>query len=120
MPTTAFLVILLCQLLGESVSRFFHWSVPGPVLGLLLLFFLLLLNKRRIPSGLASCETSLLSHLSLFFVPAGVGIVTLLDILQKNAWLIVCVLLISTLGAIVVGAWCTQKIIQLQNKRSSK
>lgn len=116
MPTIAFLSILLCQLLGESITRFFHWSVPGPVLGLLLLFVLLLINNRKIPKGLETCETALLSHLSLFFVPAGVGVVNLLSLLQKNWGVIICVLIISTLAAIIVGAWCTNKIIGLQNK----
>lgn len=116
MPTTAFLAILICQLLGESITRLFHWSVPGPVLGLLILFVLLLIYKRKIPKGLETCETALLSHLSLFFVPAGVGVVNLLSLLQKNLGVIVCVLLISTLCAIIAGAWCTNKIIQIQNK----
>ena len=116
MPTIAFLSILLCQLLGESITRFFHWSVPGPVLGLLFLFILLLINARKIPKGLETCETALLSHLSLFFVPAGVGVVNLIALLQKNLGVILCVLIFSTVAAIIVGAWCTNKIIQLQNK----
>ena len=117
MPTIAFLAILLCQLLGESLTRFFHWSVPGPVLGLLFLFLLLLANRQKIPKGLETCETTLLSHLSLFFVPAGVGVVNLLDLLQKNLGVIVCVLVISTIAAILVGAWCTEKIILWQNRQ---
>ena len=117
MPIAAFLLILLCQLSGEITARFFQWSLPGPVLGLIFLFILLLINQRKIPSSLEACENGLLSHLSLFFVPAGVGVVNLFTLLGENFFLIFCVLLVSTLGAIGAGAWCTQKIIQLQNKK---
>ena len=120
MPTIAFLAILLCQLLGESLTRFFHWSVPGPVLGLLFLFLLLLANRQKIPKGLETCETTLLSHLSLFFVPAGVGVVNLLDLIRQNFGVIFCVMLFSTVAAIAVGAWCTNKVIIFQNRLRQK
>ena len=66
-------LLLLLQLIGEIVAFAIGLPVPGPVIGLVLL--VLLLNLRRRPFGtLEQTCTSLLRHLSLLFVPAGVGV----------------------------------------------
>ena len=39
-------VILFYQLIGEFTQKFFELSIPGPVIGLLLLLFTLLLLKK--------------------------------------------------------------------------
>ena len=71
-------VILLCQLAGETATRLLGLAVPGPVLGMALLLALLA-TQPRLREIVASVAEGILRHLSLFFVPAGVGIVTHLD-----------------------------------------
>ena len=66
----AFALILVCQLFGEVVSELFDLPVPGPVIGLVLLFFGLLI-KRKPPKVLTDAADNLLLHFSLLFVPAG-------------------------------------------------
>ncbi|MDB5408496.1 MAG: hypothetical protein JWL84_3408 [Rhodospirillales bacterium] len=83
-------LILLCQLIGEVVARAVSPQIPGPVIGMALLFVMLLLGGRprllprevRDGSLATTCRT-LLQHLSLLFVPAGVGVVQRLDLLAK-------------------------------------
>ena len=65
-------ILLAYQLLGEISVLTFEMPIPGPVLGMLLLFITLLI-RRRGSSSLDDASTALLSHLSLLFVPAGVG-----------------------------------------------
>ena len=67
-------IILGAQTLGELINRLTGVPVPGPVIGMLLLliaFFLWdgLIDRIRPTAGV------LLAHLSLLFVPAGVGII---------------------------------------------
>jgi putative effector of murein hydrolase LrgA (UPF0299 family) len=96
-------LILLCQLIGEAVVRGLGLPVPGPVLGLLLLLILLLARDRfallaRGPlgdEGVESASKGLLAHLSLLFVPAGVGVVQKLDLLASHGIAIVLVLAFS-------------------------
>ncbi len=91
-------LILICQLLGEIVARLARLPVPGPVIGMVILFCGLLL-RRGIPEGLETSGGYLLRILPMLFVPAGVGIVTHLDVLRRS-WA-------AFGGAVVVGTALT-------------
>ncbi len=99
----AILAVLVCQLLGEVVVRATGIPVPGPVLGT---FFMLsaLAALREVPGPLNAVAGGLLSHLSLLFVPAGVGVI--LHVARIRAeWLpLLVALLVSTAVTIVVTA----------------
>lgn len=99
----ALFVLLAAQLVGEVITRSLGLLVPGPVLGLLLLLAALLLMP-RLAEAIRPTASGLLSHLSLLFVPAGVGVVAHLDVLGSNAGALLAALILSTLLAIVVGA----------------
>lgn len=98
----ALLALLICQLAGEAVVRAASLPLPGPVMGMALLvagFAVvpgLLDRVRPVAQGL-------LSHLSLLFVPAGVGIVGHLDKLGAQGPAILLALVVSTVLAMVVG-----------------
>jgi holin-like protein len=68
-----FAVLLIFQLCGELLSFLLRLPVPGPVLGMLLLFAALLAFP-RLQDYLDDVSGALLRHLSLLFVPAGTGI----------------------------------------------
>lgn len=95
--------LLLFQLIGETLTRGFGLVVPGPVLGmaLLLLFFVACPKAAK---AIQPTAQGLLSHLSLLFVPAGVGIVSHLDRLGTQGPAIFLVLLLSTALSIAAGA----------------
>jgi holin-like protein len=101
-------VILLCQLLGEAIARGFGWPLPGPVLGMVFLLVVLSLRGRlaRVPSGLGgaldSAGKTLLAHLSLLLVPAGVGIVQRLDVLADHGLGLAIALVVSTFLTLLV------------------
>lgn len=67
-------ILLLFQCLGEGLVFVLKLPVPGPVIGMLLLFAALLLRP-RLHALVEPGGTELLRHLSLLFVPAGAGIV---------------------------------------------
>jgi holin-like protein len=69
----AIFTLLACQLAGEIASQVLHLPVPGPVLGMVLLVSLLVWC-RRLGRDLEAASGFLLRHLSLFFVPAAVGV----------------------------------------------
>ena len=69
----ALTILLVFQLIGEVLAQLFALPIPGPVIGMALLFVALAL--RGGPSGeLRDTAQNLLQHLSLLFVPAGVGV----------------------------------------------
>ena len=87
-------VLLVYQLVGEVAVRYFAWPVPGPVVGMLLLFLTLAL-RGTVGEALSAGADDVLSHLPLLFVPAGVGVITHFDRIADD-WL--PMLLALTLG----------------------
>ncbi len=97
-------VLLVCQLIGEGAVHLLHLPLPGPVLGMLLLLLAFALRPALV--GLLQETTqTLLRHLSLLFVPAGVGILAHLARLRSDLLPIVTALLVSTLLTIGVTAF---------------
>ncbi|MCL6609300.1 MAG: CidA/LrgA family protein [Geminicoccaceae bacterium] len=94
-------ILLACQLAGELLVFLAGLPVPGPVLGFLLLF-LLCLARGRVPAGLETTAPVLLSHLSLLFVPAGVGVMLHLGRIAEEWPAILAALLLSTWLAVAV------------------
>lgn len=66
-------ILLAYQLVGEVSVRLLGLPIPGPVMGMVMLF-LTLVVRGRAGAALDHAAPALLSHLSLLFVPAGVGI----------------------------------------------
>jgi holin-like protein len=84
--------LLIFQLIGEVGVHTLTLPIPGPVLGMFLLFLFLII-RRALPEALDTSSTALLSHFSLLFIPAGVGVIIHLDTLS-NEWLPIGVALV--------------------------
>jgi putative effector of murein hydrolase LrgA (UPF0299 family) len=97
-------LILACQLLGEIVVTGAEIPFPGPVVGMVLLFAFLAI-RGKVPRQLGQVADTLLSNLSLLFVPAGVGVMLHFDLLGADAMPLSVALLFSTLATIAVTAW---------------
>ena len=69
----ALTAIFLCQLAGETLVVATGLPIPGPVFGMVILFVFFVVNG-GIPASIATIGDGLLGHLSILFVPAGVGI----------------------------------------------
>jgi len=109
----AITLLVGCQFLGEIVARGLALPLPGPVVGLLLLFAGLTVFHRRardVPAALRTTAQGLLGHLSLLFVPAGVGVITQLDVLSANIVPVMASILLSTLAGLLVTGWVMQRL----------
>jgi holin-like protein len=96
-----FTILLVCQLIGEIVTRLFHWPVPGPVLGMVILFCGLLV-RGSVPEEMSAVTGGLLQNLSLLFVPAGVGVMLHAQLLAENWVALSLALVLSAAITIVV------------------
>ncbi len=106
----ALTLLLVCQAFGEAVVRLAGLPVPGPVMGMLLLFAWLM-AKGEVPEAVGKTTAGLLEHLSLLFVPAGVGVVLYLDLVAAEWQAILASLVVSTLATIVVTAFVMRKLV---------
>ncbi|WP_158168919.1 CidA/LrgA family protein [Methylobacterium mesophilicum] len=102
--------------LGEVLTRLGLVPVPGPVIGLVLLYFELLWH-RNLPDDLGRLADCMLALFGLLFVPAGVGVVAHADVLQAELLPIVAaivggtiVTLLATVAALVLARSWTRRL----------
>lgn len=100
-------LILACQLIGETITVATDIPVPGPVIGMSILFTGLLI-RRGLPDGLERAGGGLLRHLALLFVPAGVGVMLHVPRLADEWWPVLLAIVPGTLIAIAITALVMQ------------
>jgi len=104
-------VLAIFQWLGSLVSEALQLPTPTAVTGLVLLFVVLSIMGDA-PLWLAQTCHRLISLLSLFFIPAGVGIFFLGDIFTDNWLAIIAAILVATPIAIVITALIMQFLLR--------
>ena len=108
----ALTLLLVYQLAGEAVVLLLGLPVPGPVIGMLLLFATLVLRGGG-SRPLRTTANTLLRHLSLLFVPAGVGVMVHYQRLADEWAAILAALLVSTLLTLALSALAMQALRRL-------
>ncbi len=112
----ALLAILACQLIGETFARFLGTSLgaglPGPVLGMVLMLGLMR-TSARFATLIRPMAQGILAHLSLLFVPAGVGVVGHLATLGNQTAALLLAVVGSTILAIAAGAMTFSLVARL-------
>ena len=112
---TALAALLCCQLAGEVAARLLRLPVPGPVLGMLLLFALMLARSQLL-EAVRGPALGLIRHLSLLFVPAGVGLMRHGERLRTELLPIAAGIVVSTAATVAVTAF----VFQLAVRRGSE
>lgn len=100
----AFALLLVFQLIGEAGVQGLGLPVPGPLLGMLLLFAALLL-RGHLPDALREAANALLRHLMLLFIPAVTGVMMYFDRIARE-WL-------PFMASCLVGAALTMVVTAL-------
>ena len=108
----AFAALLVCQLVGETAARALGLPVPGPVLGLLLLFGFVFWRGGP-PEPVRDASLGLLRHLPILFVPAAVGVIRHVDRIADEWLAILVALTVGTWLTIVVTAWTLRVVLKL-------
>lgn len=96
-------LLLVFQSLGEVAVRASGTVVPGPVVGMVLLFIFLVVRKDS-PRSLTEVADGLLSHLAIFYIPAAVGVMLYAKPLAEQGIAWIAAILLSTLGAMLLPA----------------
>ena len=110
-------VILVFQLIGETVQKYFELTIPGPVIGLVLLLSSLLLldryagsYKEKLEQGLGRASDYLLGHLPLLFIPIGVGVVMHISYLEDRLLSVLVIIFVSTVLTVGFTAFVMEKL----------
>lgn len=99
----AIATLLIFQLVGETIARLAALPVPGPVLGMTLLFFVFAF-RGNVAESLHTVSSVILRYLSLLFVPAGVGLVLQVTRIRSEWEAIAAALVGSTALTLLVTA----------------
>lgn len=94
--------LLVFQCAGELLSRGLSLPVPGPVVGMILL--LVALRWQAVRNPVSVCADFLLSHLSLLFVPVGVGVMTYWPVVSQYGARMLVAIVVSTWIGLAVTA----------------
>lgn len=109
--------LLALQAAGELLVRGMGLTVPGPVVGMALL--LVALRWQSVRESVAGCADFLLGHLSLLFVPVGVGVMTHLSVMSDYGLRIAVVLVLSTWMGLAVTALALRWLHKLSPSKTS-
>lgn len=95
--------LYVLYIIGSLIQRLLHVPIPGSVIGMLLLFFLLVTGIVK-EKWVARGANMLLSHLTLLFIPATVGVMDYVELFSgKGIWSVVVVVISTTIVMFFVG-----------------
>jgi len=101
-------IVLLILSVGQILQTKFNLFIPGTILGMMILLILLLTKIIKL-KWIENITNVLLDHISIFFVPANVGVMVYLSQI-KDVWAqILFIAIISTV--VVMGV--TGAVVQL-------
>ncbi len=106
------LVLLVFQCLGEAINTLLGLGLPGPVIGLLLLFGGLCL-RGGVPDSVAQSSQTLIPLLALMFLPAATGVFFLGPAFDDQWSAIIGAIVIATVLSLLFNAllmrWLTRR-----------
>lgn len=97
------------SLLGVGISSILPFPIPGSVIGMILLFIALHFNWLNMEK-VDVVGDWLVHNMAIFFVPAGVGLMTNFDLLASIWWQLLLIVLISTAFMVVFVGKTVQRI----------
>lgn len=111
--------IFLFSLIGEVLSILIasFIAIPGSVIGLVLLFLALQLNVLKVEQ-VDEVGTWLTSNMGIFFVPAGVGLMTNFGVLADTWWKLLIIMVVTTILMMIFVGKVVQSVKELVMKNN--
>lgn len=108
--------LILLQLLGSVINLLLLPALPGPIIGMVLLFIVLLL-RRSIPESLEKTAALLLQYLPLLLIVPAAGIITSSEALLNDLPAIAVGLVLSLVITVPLCGWLMQTLIRRMERR---
>ncbi|MGM3386390.1 CidA/LrgA family protein [Stutzerimonas stutzeri] len=111
--------LVLFQLLGTALNVLLLPMLPGPIIGLVLLFVTLLMRGEA-GESLPLAASSLLRYLPLLLVPPAVGVMAYTEAILDDFWAIIGVLVVSLVVSLVFTGVLMQALIRRQQRKAGR
>ncbi len=95
------------QFIGEFLARLLDLPIPGSVIGMAMLLLALAAGIVK-EESIAEASDLLLKYMTLFFVPAGVGVMLYFDLIAREWLPIIVATVVSTFVVMAVTGWAEQ------------
>ncbi|HEY3589835.1 MAG TPA: CidA/LrgA family protein [Buttiauxella sp.] len=105
----SFILIYICLYAGIAIASLLPITIPGSIIGMLILFILLSLQILPAKWVKPSCHL-LIRYMALLFVPIGVGVMQYVDVIKQQFGPVVVSCFISTLVVLVVVSLSSQLV----------
>ncbi len=113
------IIILGIYLIGELISKGFSLPLPGNIIGMIILLVLLCTKVIKVEK-VENISAFFLDHLSFFFIPAGVGLISSFSSIKNSLINILLLCLITTAIVIIATGIIVQYIIKIKEKKIKK
>lgn len=113
------LIVLVIYFIGEFLSKGLHLPLPGNILGMIILLILLCTKVVKVEQ-VDNVSNFLLDHLAFLFIPAGVGILAAMNVLQGNILKLLLIVITSTIVIMISSGSIVQLVMKLMNKKEKK
>ncbi len=110
-------IILGLWCVGEYISSFIQSiiTIPGSIIGMILLFILLKSNIIKL-KDINEVSNFFLENMAIFFIPAGVSLIKSLNLISDNLFVLIVTIFIST----IVVMYVTGKLVDIMINRKNK
>ncbi|HZJ87521.1 MAG TPA: CidA/LrgA family protein [Sphaerochaeta sp.] len=108
------LIFTLC-LAGDVIAAILPITLPGSVVAMLLILFLLFTPALK-EEHLGESADFLLRNMTFFFIPPGVSIIQYMDLVSTIWWQLLVVNIVSLLVCFAVAGWTVMLTIGVQNR----
>lgn len=105
----SFILIYICLYAGIAIASLLPITIPGSIIGMLILFVLLSLQIMP-PKWVKPSSHLLIRYMALLFVPIGVGVMQYYDVLKAQFGPIVVSCFISTVVVLVIVSWSSHLV----------
>ncbi|RKQ33531.1 CidA/LrgA family protein [Oceanobacillus halophilus] len=107
---THIIILYSIFLVGNWIQQKLDLLIPGSVIGMIILFLLLLSNLIKV-SWIEEGTKFMIRHLTLFFIPVTVGVISYFELFRGRGFLLVVIVILSTLLVMVSSGWISQWIV---------
>lgn len=109
------IVIALVLFVSKIIESFMPIPMPGSVIGLVLLFVLLCTGAVKL-GKVEKVGTTLTNNIGLLFVPAGISVVNSLGVISQAPFLIIGLIIVSTILLLICTGYVTQIIMKVTSR----
>ena len=114
-----FMIIFLINYVGMLLSKILHLPLPGTILSLLLLFLMLQFKVLKLEK-IENAGNFLLLNMTIFFMPPTVKIIDSYELLEKDLFKIIVIIIVSTFLTMGITGKVVQLMIDFKERKEKK